>query len=297
MKYIVEVLRIAALRIVALCIAAFVCLTPLVRAEEVVLECLQDAELDEEEPDTNKGAGADIMIGATWGEPELLRAYGLFEFDGLMTSPEYDIVVNQAIVKLSIVGNSNDAEADIYVAAESWNETTVTWNSRPAENRDIVVTDTAPPLEPPVQPWEIDVTEIVRTWYEPDPPQHHGLYIDIPDNGQWVDIDVASRDHPDTSLHPRLQIDYDVVGISEEDETFDNSFTVTQVSPGFVEINCNLPHASPAILKVYDASGALAKSLTVERGNHSILWHALPGVYFVRLQAGTFGLVKKIVII
>ena len=284
-----------------LALGVIMCLAPLARGEEVILDCIQDAEVDEEEPGVNKGGGSNIQIGGTWGEPEVFRAYGLFEFkDTIVTIPEYYIVVNEAVVTFYIVGNDNDAEVEFFAAAEGWNENSVTWDTRPEENRDVVIIDTAPPLEPPVQPWEIDVTEIVRTWYE-GPNDYHTLYVGVPDNGVVVDIDVASKDHPDTSLHPRLWMDYDLVGINEEDEVLDNTLIISQVSPGRVEMSFNLPRAAPTSLAVYDAAGSLVRTLvdgSIATGFHRIVWNATrPGVYFVRLETRNKTVVRKTVII
>lgn len=288
------------MKYMVLALGVLLCMAPQVRGAETILDCIQDAEVDEEEPEVNKGSGVDIMIGGTWGEPEVFRAYGLFEFDGIMTPADNWVEVNQAVVTFYIVGNDNDAEVEFFRAEGNWHENSVTWDTRPEENRDVVLIDTAPPLEPPAQLWEADVTEIVRAWYETHG-EYHVLYVGAPDNGVVVDIDVVSKDHPDTSLHPRLWMDYDVVGVAEDGKNLDNSFTVSQVSPCRVEMSFNLPQAAPTSLVVYDASGSLVETLvegSINTGYHRIVWNAARlGVYFVRLEVGNAACTEKVVIL
>jgi hypothetical protein len=288
------------MKYMALALSILLCMAPLASGEEIILDCIQDAEVDEEEPGVNKGSGVDIMIGGTWGEPEVFRAYGLFEFDGIMTPADNWVEVNQAVVTFYIVGNDNDAEVEFFRAEGNWHESSVDWDSRPDENREVVVIDTAPPMEPPAQIWEADVTEIVRAWYETHG-EYHVLYVGVPDNGVVVDIDVASKDHPDTLLHPRLWMDFDVVGVAEDGKNLDNSFTVSQVSPGRVEICLSLASFTSASLKIYDASGSLVETLmdgSIATGFHRLIWNAArPGVYFVRLKTRNKTIVRKTVII
>lgn len=288
------------MKYMVLALSILLCMAPLIRGEETILDCIQDAEVDEEEPGVNKGSGVDIMIGGTWGEPEVFRAYGLFEFDGIMTPADNWVEVNQAVVTFYIVGNDNDAEVEFFRAEGNWHENSVNWDSRPDENREVVVIDTAPPLEPPVQLWEADVTEIVRAWYETHG-EYHVLYVGVPDNGVVVDIDVASKDHPDTSLHPRLWVDFDVVAVAEYGKNPDNSFTVFQVSPGRVEMSFDLPQTAPTSLSIYDAAGSLVGTLvegSINTGYHRIVWDAArPGVYFVMLKTRNKTIVKRAVII
>lgn len=289
------------MKYVVMALAVFLWLSSIARADEMLLDCLQDAELDEEEQDVNKGGGQDIMIGATWGEPELWRAYGLFEFeDTIMTLPQYYMAVNEAILTLYIVSNDNDAEVEFFSAAEEWDEASVTWDSRPLENRDIVVIDTAPPLEPPAQVWEVDVTEIVRTWYGFSPVEAFGLYVGVPDNGVVVDIDVVSRDHPDTSLHPRLWIDFHTVHVSEKRSADAIRFKVSTVSANRAEIYFCVPYSTIALLEVYDVCGALVETVVdgqVESGNHRFTWSGEPGVYYVRMMVEGGAIVRRTIIL
>jgi hypothetical protein len=252
---------------VVLIVGIFFCLATLARGDEFILKCKQDAEVDQEEPNVNKGGGQDIQVGGTWGEPLVTQAKGLFEFESLpMTFPEYTIVVDSAVLRLHMVGNDlGEAPIEFFTVAEGWKEMSVTWNTRPAENRDIVVTDIPPPLEPPTQLWEIDVTEIVQTWYGYNPIEAYGFYIDVPDNGIPVDIDIASRENPDSLLHPVLWVDSHTEGVDEAEPEEAAQLTLTRLSSGEVTIDYILPSSLSASLKIYDASGSLCKPWSTAR--------------------------------
>jgi len=67
-------------------------------------------------------------------------------------------------------------------------------------------------------------------------------------------------------------------------------------------INYQLPQKSYVTLKIYDILGSLVKTLIdqeIEAGYHSIRWNAsglASGVYFYRLNAGSFVSTKKLIL-
>jgi hypothetical protein len=289
------------MKYVVLTMGILFCSTSVMLADGAVYEAIGDTELGEEEPGVNKGGGSNIQIGGTWGEDTVWLAKGLFEFVPIYTLPEYTTIIDQAILKLYLVGNDlGEAPIDFFTVAEEWNEMSVTWNTRPGENRGIIVTDTAPPLEPPATLWEIDVTEIVRTWYGYDPIEAYGFYIDVPDNGISVDIDIASRENPDSLLHPKLWVNCHTEGVIEDESADAITLDVSSSSAGHVEIRFNLPACTGGSLKIYDASGVLVETLvdgSVHPGDHRLIWNGTPGVYFVLLKIGSNILVRKAVIL
>jgi len=77
-------------------------------------------------------------------------------------------------------------------------------------------------------------------------------------------------------------------------------------SRGSVEISYGLPVESPVVLKVYDVSGRVVRTLVSGRekaGYHEVVWDGRveggkrvgSGVYFYRLTAGSFSAVRKLV--
>jgi hypothetical protein len=276
------------------------CLISPVKSEEIILNCLHDSEIDQMEAYTNKGHGLDIQIGGTWGEDSAWLTKGLFQFERI-TIPGNIVFVDEAVLRFNIVGSDlGNAPQDIFQIAESWYEYDVTWDMSPGENRDVIVTEIPPIWEPPATLWEVDVTEIVQGWYGHEPLKAYGIYVDVPDNGISVDIDIASKDNPDTSLHPRLLIEYHTAGIEEEKEIFSNSLTVSDLTSRRVEMSFILHASSNVKVTVYDASGLLISTLTqdrYEKGFHKLCWNGSPGVFFIRFQTQDMCLTRKAVVI
>jgi len=283
---------------VFLVLGIFLCLVFTVRADESTFYSSRDTEVDEEESDVNKGEAADIQIGS-WGEIKSWYTKGLFDFSMVYkVITGYEVVIDQAVLELSIVGNDHgNAPVNIFRAADAWEEASVTWNTRPDENRDINVIDTPPLFEPPATLWEIDVTEIVRSWYQGF--EQNGFYLDVPGLGIPVDIDIASRESGDSTTFPRLRVSYHSEHVDEEKPDGGITFDVSTVEADRAVINFSLPASTPVLLKIYDASGTLAASLVqgpVSSGSHAMTWSGESGVYFARLVTPTGFLTGKFVL-
>ena len=80
-------------------------------------------------------------------------------------------------------------------------------------------------------------------------------------------------------------------------DNYPNPFNPTTI------ISYQLPVKTLVILKVYDQLGRLVKTLMEERqtaGSHSVLFDGSglsSGVYFYRMQAGSFVQTKKLVVV
>jgi len=101
------------------------------------------------------------------------------------------------------------------------------------------------------------------------------------------------------------------VGIAEkpEPEIADYDLQVSQLNPGSagVEISYFLPVSTWLSLRIYDAAGREVKTLVSGKtpaGSYSVTWdgydesgaHLAQGVYFVRLEAGSFNATKKVIL-
>jgi len=100
-------------------------------------------------------------------------------------------------------------------------------------------------------------------------------------------------------------------GIAEKQkpEIADYELQVAQLTyaPAGVEISYFLPVSTWLSLRIYDATGREVKTLVSERspaGEHRVTWdgydesgaHLSQGVYFVRLEAGSFNATKKVIL-
>lgn len=269
------------------------CLTSAIMAEEVVYDASQDTEVDEQLADMNFGAEEDLEVHADWEDPPTWIVKALFQFP---IDIESWALVDQAILQLHVLDNSIDpGPLDIFRATEDWTEMSVTWNTRPGEDRVLVVSENAPPVQLVPVLWELNVTDIVQAWVNGSF-ENHGFYIDVPDNNNWVDVDLATRENPDPDIRPKLWINYWLDNV-EEDPVENLSLSVTPVSKHSVAINLSLPVSTPATLSIFDASGALVQTFNPQSGNQSISWTGKPGVYFVRLATNQATYVEKAVIV
>jgi len=127
-----------------------------------------------------------------------------------------------------IPGNSNILEAKLYLSfneesffanlyhrferndlavqsvAEEWEESTITWNNQPAVNSQsmIVVPST---IDEPFEDYEIDITAIIQ---EQVRGTNNGIRLSLQDEIYYRGVVLASSDHPNSDLHPKLQVIY-----------------------------------------------------------------------------------------
>lgn len=278
---------------VVLTLSIIFCFTCFLHADEALYDASQDTEVDEVLSTMNFGAEPEIEVYADWEDEPTWIVKALFEFP--LALPE-GAIVDEAVLQLHVIDRSTDpGPVDIFRVAESWAEMSVTWDTRPGENRDIVVSENAPEVIINPELWEIDVTDIVQSWADGFP--NNGFYLDVPDNNNWVDVDLATKENPDSDIHPHLWVSYHTGGACEE--VLDNrvSLNVSAVCAGRADINYSLPPSATASLFVYDASGALVESFQVTSGDHSITWSSEPGVYFVRLETDRNFQTRKLILI
>jgi hypothetical protein len=281
------------MKYVVLTMGILFCLTSVVFADEVVYDASQDTEVDEQLSGMNAGDYQVIEVHADWEDEPVWIVKCLFEFP--IDIPYGEVM--EAVLQLHVVGNTLDpGPIDIFRVGEPWAEMTVTWDTRPGENRVNAVTEEAAPPGTPEMPalWEIDVTHIVQEWVHGFP--NHGFYLDVPDNNNWVSVDLATREHPDADIRPKLWINYWYNNVAEE--AVDNmTLSVSPISAGSASINFSLPASASATLSVYDATGSLVQNFTIDSGTPPLTYTGDAGVYFVRLATPAGVLTGKLVLI
>ncbi|MBD3285318.1 T9SS type A sorting domain-containing protein [candidate division WOR-3 bacterium] len=118
-------------------------------------------------------------------------------------------------------------------------------------------------------------------------------------------IELAGDDYPENDECTR-EIN---IGITEEPEKVPFSLDAVTISPDrrSVTISYSVPRLTDLSLRLYDVSGKLVKVLKQGRhpaGTHTLTWNGLDdagrkvaqGVYLVRMEAGDWSDVKKVVI-
>ncbi|MBN2380134.1 DNRLRE domain-containing protein [candidate division WOR-3 bacterium] len=268
------------MRYFVLFLSIFVCFAGL-HADEAIYDASLDTEVDEELSTINFGAEPAIEVYADWEDEPVWTVKALFLFPVDLPT---GAVIDEAVLQLHVLDRSTDpGPLNIFRANGPWTEMSVTWDTRPGENRDIMVSENAPEVIINPELWEIDVTDIVQSWADGFP--NNGFYLDVPDNNNWVDVDLATKENPDPGIRPHLWVNYHTGGACEEVASNQVSLDVSGVCPSRVDINYFVPSFSNVSLCIYDASGALVENLEVSSGDHSITWNGNPGVYFIKLQS------------
>lgn len=274
-----------------LTLSVLFCFASILTADEVTYDASQDTEVDEVLSTINFGAEPDIEIYADWEDDPVWLVKALFLFPVDLPA---GAIVDEAVLQVHVLDRSTDpGPVNIFRVADSWAEMSVTWDSRPGENRDIVVSENAPEVIINPEPWDIDVTDIVQSWADGFP--NNGFYLDVPDNDNWVDVDLATKENSDSEIRPHLWVNYHVGGACEEDEGDRYTLNVSTISSRSISINYSLSDHNPARIRIYDAAGALVASYYPQSGNHSINFDTAPGVYFVKFNSGSEEIVKKAV--
>lgn len=112
---------------------------------------------------------------------------------------------------------------------ENWDEKTVTWNTRPAEDPATRISLSGHTLIDQNYP-DIDVTELIRQMFTGE---NNGFYMQMDANQRYQMLKFCTSDHPDPELHPRLVITYSSVscGTFRIDETSGQDAFALRSSP------------------------------------------------------------------
>ena len=178
----------------------------------------QESYVAPEAPDMNYGAQAYMMIlenhtvGSAWKD-----ALGLFEFTGLTGSiPWYSKIVNATAWLYEFYTRISNDEYDademrVYPILESWDESTVTWNTRPdwsstQESETNVSLEFNYPIEKGIYEWvPYNITESIQQYY--DKGDYNGNMFRA-DAVTWLWRKYVTHEHPTASLYPYLNVSY-----------------------------------------------------------------------------------------
>ena len=179
----------------------------------------KDAIIWTERPDRNLGTSSDFQAMAwTWfalGFDEGVRR-SLIEFD-LSDIPE-NANISQATLTLyynptssdvpQTLGHSERSGSNVTILTrivEPWEELEVTWNNQPKINsKDQII---VPPSFSNTQDYEIDVTTMIAEMIK-NPDENYGFMFSLGQEDHYRAVILASSDHEDPALHPKLEIHY-----------------------------------------------------------------------------------------
>jgi len=270
-------------------IGIMACLFSTIYADKVSLDSQQDCFVSGVTPGLPTGPEVYVAVVSDWELELVPPTKGLIQFDLSLLGDVLE--VQTAVLTLHITNASAPGELEFLRAGGGWDESSTTWNTRPEEDRG----ENAFGIVTGPGQFTAYVTNIVQDWAVGLYP-NNGFYIDVPDRGEVVDIEFASKDATSAGTRPKLDITY-IPGneVSENEEITSITLNVDPESPEI--INYNLPSSMTAELSVYDVSGKLVESYEAQSGSHSIALDAVPGVYFIRLQTPDMVICNKTVVL
>ncbi|MDM8536817.1 DNRLRE domain-containing protein [Desulfobacterales bacterium HSG17] len=174
-----------------------------------------DAHLSSLYPDQNYGDHQDLNAAAWTSRRSLSNVRNVILFEGIDSIPPGAQILS---AKLSLFNNptasngflngehssySGSNESVIKRVTSQWYEYDVTWNTQPSTtslNEAIV-----PQSTNPNQDYEIDVTDMVNDMINF---RNFGFLLKLETEIRYRCLLFASSDHPDSNLHPKLEISY-----------------------------------------------------------------------------------------
>jgi hypothetical protein len=134
-------------------------------------------------------------------------------------------------------------------------------------------------------------------------------YLFLTQNGTQISVDAADTTSPSTGVIPVNGIsfiDAGVTDVRQADNTIPDNFNLEQNYPNpfnpATQINYSIPSSQKVVLKVYDELGRETATLVNREqsaGNYIVNFNAsglASGVYFYRLQAGSYVQMKKMIL-
>jgi len=169
-----------------------------------------DAILSSKETTSNFGDSEDASLLAMNTDGSLNVTRLLIKFD-LSQIPE-NAVITKAYISLynnsdqpKSITNTGDNYTTIKRVTSSWTEESVNWESQPFTSETNKVTISKTYIEN--QSFEnIDATNLVKDllFYN----QNYGILVKLQSESATKAVSIASSDHPNSNLHPKLEITY-----------------------------------------------------------------------------------------
>jgi hypothetical protein len=268
----------------------------------------KDVILDSYAPTTNYAAFPEFNAAA-WtyqGDPIVQR--GLIDFD-LSALPQ-KAKINSAFLTLYFnptssnnVGHSQLSGSNASVlqrVTDIWNEFSVNWDNQPrttTQNEIILPADTHFR-----QNYTVDVTALLQDMVD-DTAGSFGFMLKLQSEIYYRILIFASSDHPDTTLHPKLVINYSNPA-SVEPISKSNMGIVAYPNPATqtVTIKINNTANEPAVFSLEDATGrvVMQKSIVLQNGTTDYAFHmgeiCEAGMYYISVATNSQTFTSKIMI-
>jgi len=204
-------------------------------------------------------------------------------------------------------GHAGSNSCYLQRVTSNWNEYTVTWNNQPTTSttNQIILPASGNGTQDYLY---IDVKGFISQMVS-NPNSNYGLFIKLLTEQTYRNLDFASGHCTDTTLRPRLEINYTTpVGIKPISSQIPANFNLFQNYPNpfnpTTMIKFDIAKNSFVILKVYDMLGREIKTIInnefLNAGNYEIQFDGnslSSGVYIYKFIAGDFIKSKQMIVL
>jgi hypothetical protein len=190
----------------------------------------------------------------------------------------------------------------LYAITESWTEETWDHTQHISHESSAFLSYTFGPADG----WyEVDITDQVEAWVS-GAAENFGLVIQALNGEKWSLF--YSKEYANTSVRPYLTIEHQAAGVEIVDSAASLDLRVSSPFSADTAIRYAIPEWSRVAIEIYNVRGHLVAcplDKEVAPGNHTVQWDGRgrsgdllePGVYFVRLVAGSKMQTDKIVMV
>ncbi|MFC1887971.1 DNRLRE domain-containing protein [Candidatus Cloacimonadota bacterium] len=253
-------------------------------------------------PDTNNPNGS--VTHLYQGQYGTCFDRTLIEWD-LSQIPE-NFQIQSAVMELNFnsLYGSESGDMAYYLIQEAWIETEVTFNSQPEfDPTTEILTDWPEPNS-----WhQVDITALVQYWLD-NPDQNFGVYCHAINTTGTCVAGFNSSDHPNSELHPKLTIDYNVTYADENSITIGGDIYVSNYpnpfNPETKIIFTTEQEFAHTEVSIYNIRGQKIKELinkSLPRGEYKISWDGKnyenniveSGLYLIGLKVGDSQAIRK----
>ncbi len=262
----------------------------------------KDAEVGYIVPNSNYGNSPKISPYAWTQNGDLNITRGLIQFS--LTQIPANATITDA--KLSLYYNPDYTPLTEHTGnnalwirriTSQWNEGTVTWNTQPTistTNQVSVPQSVSNKQDYP----DIDVTLLTQDIFK-NVANNYGMMIQLQDETPYNDVMLASSDHPNKNLHPKIIVCYTIpTDINKQVESVNSISIFPNPFSSFTTIQFDSPLINGE-LNVFNVQGQLVKTIRNISGNQIQLFRddLKNGIYFIRvIQNNTLIVTNKIII-